>query len=68
MITKQEITNNEDAFRYLFDLQASGRTNMFGAGSYLQSEMGLDKQTARTVLTTWMQNYQEIATELGVEV
>ena len=68
MITKQQITDNEDAFRYLYELQSSGRTNMFGAGSYLQSELGLDRQTARTVLTTWMQNYEGIAKELGIEV
>ncbi len=68
MITKQEIMVNGEYFTYLFDLQKSGRTNMFAAGQYLQNEMGLDRQTARTVLTTWMNNYEEIAKELGVEV
>jgi hypothetical protein len=41
---------------------------MFGAGQYLQTEMGLDKQAARSILSFWMQNYQTIADELKIEV
>lgn len=62
------IKENSMYFEYLFDLQKSGRTNMFGAGQYLQTEMGLDKQAARSILSFWMQNYQTIAEELKIEV
>lgn len=68
MITKQEILDNKENFEYLFGLQSSGRTNMFGASTYLQNEMGLDKKDARDVLAKWMANYDEIAKELGAEV
>jgi hypothetical protein len=60
--------NHNDDFRYLFRLQESGRTNMFGAGVYLQNERGLDRQTAREVLTYWMSNYETLAQSLNVEV
>jgi hypothetical protein len=62
------IKENSMYFEYLFGLQKSGRTNMFGAGQYLQTEMGLDKQAARSILSFWMQNYQTIAEELKIEV
>lgn len=68
MINKQLLTDNEGDFRYLYELQMSGRTNMFGAGAYLQREQGLDKNKAREVLQEWMTNYESIAKELGIEV
>jgi hypothetical protein len=68
MINKQLLTDNESDFRYLYELQASGRTNMFGAASYLVAEQGLDKGKARDVLTEWMNNYEPIAKELGIEI
>lgn len=64
----QYVDSNEDYFRYLFELQKSGRTNMFGAAAYLQSEMGLDRQEAKDVLVYWMQNYQAVADHFGIEV
>ena len=39
---------------YLDDLRDSGYTNMFGAGRFLQEDMGMDKHTARRYLSTWM--------------
>jgi len=63
-----DIKANEENFRYLYDLQASGRTNMFGAAAFLQSEMGLDRNEAKQVLLYWMENYEAIATELGIEI
>jgi len=55
-------------FLYLFRLQRSGRTNMFGAASYLVSERDLDKLEAREVLSYWMNNYETLAKELGIEI
>ena len=55
-------------FQYLFRLQASGRTNMFGAAQYLVSERDLDKATAKEVLLYWMENYETLAKELGIEI
>jgi len=68
MITKEQIQAKRGNFEYLFKLQMSGKTNMMGAGQYLQMEQGLDKAEARETLMQWMQNYEVIAKELGVEV
>ena len=65
---KNFIKNNEHALRYLFDLQASGRTNMFVATAYLQREVGLNGELAREVLMFWMNNYEAVAKELGIDV
>jgi len=46
-------------FDYLTKLRDSGVTNMFGAGSYLQAEFGVDKQTARQILAKWMRSFDE---------
>ena len=67
-MNKQFVADNREALEYLYDLQSSGRTNMYGAGQYLQSEQGLDRTKAREVLSFWMANYSEIATELGITI
>ena len=70
---KQYLTeeiDNESAeyyFDYLTKLKDSGVTNMFGAGSYLQAEFGLDKSTARTILAKWMQSFSENVDENKVD-
>lgn len=46
-------------FDYLNKLRDSGVTNMFGAGSYLQAVFGLDKRTAREILSKWMKSMNE---------
>mgnify|MGYP003111165270 CR=1 FL=1 len=50
----QTITFKHRVFKYLDDLRASGETNMFGAGIYLQEEFGLGKREAREFLAKWM--------------
>jgi hypothetical protein len=45
-------------YSYLDRLRESGVTNMFGAAPYLQQEFGLDKRTAREILTSWMENFR----------
>ena len=44
---------------YLEALRKSGKTNMFGAGVYLEDEFGLSRQDAKKVLLEWMQSYQK---------
>ena len=50
----QELT----MFTYLDDLRESGVTNMFGAGSYLEAEYGLNRNEAKDVLMRWMRNFK----------
>ena len=46
-------------FDYLNKLRDSGKTNMFGAAPYLQAVFGLDKRTAREILSKWMKSMNE---------
>jgi hypothetical protein len=70
---KQYLTEEIDGesaeyyFDYLTKLRDSGVTNMFGAGSYLQAEFGLDKLTARQILAKWMQSFSENVEENKVD-
>jgi predicted ATPase len=65
---KQFVEDHQLELEYLFELQQSGRTNMYGAATYLQSEMGLDKNEAREILQFWMANFEAVAKELGIEI
>jgi len=66
-MNKPYIDENEQAFRYLFSLQESGITNMFGAVPYLQRNQNpISKQDAQALLMYWMKNYQEIADYLHI--
>lgn len=49
----------EEYFDFLDDLRESGVTNMFGATPYLVEEFGVDKSTARRILTEWMRSFSE---------
>lgn len=49
----------ERYFEYLDQLRESGVTNMFGATPYLIEEFGVDKSTARRILTEWMCSFSE---------
>ena len=60
--------NNSEDFIYLFELQRSGRTNMFGAGAFLERERGVERKKARQIAFYWMVNYTAIARELEVDV
>lgn len=46
-------------FDYLDKLRESGVTNMFGAGTYLVAKFGISKMEARTILTKWMDTFDE---------
>jgi len=47
----------DEHLEYLEDLRKSAITNMYGAVPYLMDSFGLDKKTARNILTYWMKEY-----------
>ena len=53
-ISKEEM---QEYYDYLDELRESGITNMFGAAPYLADEFGVDKRQARSILSSWMENY-----------
>lgn len=55
-------------FNFLFRLQKSGKTNMFGAVPFLREAFDLTRQSAEAILLEWMQNYEAIARRCGVDV
>lgn len=55
---KPEIVEDEH-LEYLDDLRESGQTNMFGAGSYLREEFGMDGKESSTILSYWMETFSE---------
>lgn len=56
MVKKYEF---EEYFEYLDQLRESGVTNMFGATPYLIEEFGVDRPTARRILTEWIYSFSE---------
>ena len=50
---------DEQHLEYLDELQASGRTNMFGGARYLVTEQYVTIKQARTILKYWMESYEE---------
>lgn len=61
--------NNDKYYNYLFDLQASGETNMWGAERYLMEEFNeLTPKQARTIVLDWMQNYSDIKLRLQSQI
>jgi hypothetical protein len=49
----------QEQLEFLDKLRESGVTNMFGASPYLEREFGLDRSTARSVLSNWMETFSE---------
>jgi len=43
-----------EAYTFLDDLRDSGKTNMFGAGTYVESEFGISKKEAQDWCLGWM--------------
>jgi hypothetical protein len=52
-------------FQYLFDLQASGRTNMMGAPRFLVNELGLNRADADDYTSRYMAEYKKLAKTFG---
>lgn len=49
----------QEFFEYLDELRESGRTNMFGAGPYLQGEFKVTKREAHEILLDWMASFDQ---------
>lgn len=50
---------NEKIWEYLFELQESGVTNMFGAAPFIQRRFpATNMKQARELLGFWMNNYE----------
>lgn len=63
--TEQELS----VFKYLFSLQESGLTNMFGASSYIKKTFtDLSLSECETLLKKWMENYKTIKKELNKKI
>lgn len=58
MTERPEIVT-DDHLEYLDELRESGVTNMFGAGTYLIEEFGINRNDASTILSYWMQSFSE---------
>jgi hypothetical protein len=54
-------------FTYLYQLQASGSTNMFGASAYVEDEFGHDKQESQKIVSLWMENWNQKDAELATK-
>jgi hypothetical protein len=55
-------SNPRSAFdRYLRQLKAGGRTNMYGAVPYLMKAFGLDRHTAFIVVCEWLDRQAELS-------
>lgn len=48
------MSDKELYFEYLEIVRQSGEINMFGAGSWLESEFGLEPREAKAILLEWM--------------
>jgi len=59
MATERPEVVKDSHLTFLDCLQRSGVTNMFGAGAYLQEHCDLDRRDAHTVLSYWMESYDE---------
>jgi hypothetical protein len=58
-VSKRPEIVEEDHLEYLDELRESGETNMFGAGSYLRDEFGLDRKEASSILSYWMETFSD---------
>lgn len=50
-----------DYFYYLDCLRESGATNMWGAGSFLEEEYGMNGSQSKVVLLAWMRSFDKDA-------
>ena len=52
-----EPRGREDTYRFLYQLQASGRINMYAAPKVLQQKFGLDSRTSYVLFQDWAENW-----------
>ena len=46
-----------EQYKYLVELRDSGRTNMWGAAEYMEDELGIYMDEAKTVLVDWIKSF-----------
>ena len=63
LAVKAEEEKRARVFRYLFALQDSGRTNMFGAGVYLQARFRMTESEAKGFVLEYMKDYEALETK-----
>ena len=51
--------DKEEVFLFLDGLRASGVTNMWGAGAYLEQVYDMNKRDAKDYLLEWMRTFSE---------
>ena len=57
-----------EGFEYLDDLRESGRTNMWGAASFVQNELAWEGRAASDVVGLWMATFDPtVSLEYRVE-
>lgn len=54
--TKAKLTK---VFAYLDRLRASGVTNMWGAGVYIENQFAMDDASARAALGLWIESFSD---------
>ena len=53
------MTITQEQRQYLNALRRSGKTNMFGAGAYLERRFGINRKEAVIILGEWMETFSE---------
>lgn len=66
------IANDEEhaVFTYLFELQESGKTNMFGAAAYIINQpqfKTISIDLAINLVKKWMDNYEALRVALNIK-
>jgi hypothetical protein len=56
-VSKEHSPEWNKYFSYLDILRLSGKTNMFGAGVYLEKQFHIDSKLATSILACWMENF-----------
>lgn len=56
-----------EGFQYLDELRESGVTNMFGAPTYMERELGYERQEAVNVWTAWKDTFDGRTVEQRVD-
>ena len=51
--------DKDEVFSFLDGLRASGVTNMWGAGAYLEQVYDMNKRDAKDYLLEWMRTFSE---------
>lgn len=62
----EKFTDEEtQVFEYLDNLRASGKTNMYLAGAYIEREFSMSAVKAKELLVKWMKTFPARHPEVG---